>query len=57
MSSGPVVVMVLEGNDAVAKNRKIMGATNPKDATKNVAENEVDDSILWMYYDRRQDKQ
>jgi nucleoside-diphosphate kinase len=34
MCSGPVVVMVLEGNDAVAKNREIMGATNPKDAGK-----------------------
>ena len=32
MVSGPVVVMVLEGEDAVAKNRKLMGATNPKEA-------------------------
>lgn len=32
MVSGPVVVMVLEGNNAVAKNREIMGATNPKEA-------------------------
>ena len=32
ISSGPVVVMVLEGEDAIAKNRKIMGATNPKEA-------------------------
>ena len=32
MSSGPVVLMVLEGEDAVAKNRKIMGATNPANA-------------------------
>jgi nucleoside-diphosphate kinase len=32
MSSGPIVVMVLEGNDAIRKNREIMGATNPKDA-------------------------
>lgn len=32
MSSGPVVVMVLEGNDAIAKNRTIMGATDPKKA-------------------------
>ncbi|MGH6926017.1 MAG: nucleoside-diphosphate kinase [Propylenella sp.] len=32
MSSGPVVVQVLEGEDAVAKNREVMGATNPKDA-------------------------
>ncbi len=32
MISGPVFVSVLEGDDAVAKNRTIMGATNPKDA-------------------------
>ena len=32
MSSGPVMVMVLEGEDAIAKNREIMGATNPKNA-------------------------
>ena len=32
MTSGPVVVQVLEGEDAVAKNRELMGATNPKDA-------------------------
>ncbi len=32
MTSGPVVVMVLEGEDAVRLNREIMGATNPKDA-------------------------
>lgn len=32
MISGPVVVQVLEGEDAVKRNRDIMGATNPKDA-------------------------
>lgn len=32
MISGPVVVMVLEGQNAVAKNRDLMGATNPKEA-------------------------
>jgi len=32
MVSGPVLVQVLEGEDAVIKNREIMGATNPKDA-------------------------
>jgi len=32
MSSGPVVVMVVEGEGAIAKVREIMGATNPKDA-------------------------
>ena len=35
LSSGPIFVMVLEGEDAVAKNRKLMGATNPKDAEPN----------------------
>lgn len=34
MSSGPIVVMVLKGNNSVVKNREIMGATNPKDAAK-----------------------
>lgn len=32
MISGPVVVQVLEGDNAVAKNREVMGATNPQDA-------------------------
>jgi nucleoside-diphosphate kinase len=32
MSSGPVVVLVLEGKDAISINRDIMGATNPKEA-------------------------
>jgi nucleoside-diphosphate kinase len=32
MSSGPVVVLVLEGTDAISRNRDIMGATDPKDA-------------------------
>lgn len=32
MMSGPAFVMVLEGEDAVAKNRALMGATNPKEA-------------------------
>lgn len=32
MISGPVMVQVLEGEDAIAKNREVMGATNPKDA-------------------------
>ena len=35
LSSGPIVVMILEGENAVAKNRKLMGATNPKDAEEN----------------------
>ena len=32
MTSGPVVVQVLEGEDAIALNRKLMGATNPQEA-------------------------
>ena len=32
MVSGPVMVQVLEGEDAIAKNREVMGATNPADA-------------------------
>ncbi len=32
MSSGPVVVQVLEGEDAIARNREVMGATNPEEA-------------------------
>tara|TARA_B100001063_G_C16401265_1_gene374966 strand:+ start:37 stop:447 length:411 start_codon:yes stop_codon:yes gene_type:complete len=32
LSSGPIVVMILEGKNAVLENRRIMGATNPKDA-------------------------
>ena len=32
MTSGPVIVQVLEGEDAVAKNRELMGATNPAEA-------------------------
>ena len=32
MTSGPIMVQVLEGENAVAKNREVMGATNPKDA-------------------------
>ncbi|MFB3059168.1 MAG: nucleoside-diphosphate kinase [Gammaproteobacteria bacterium] len=32
MTSGPVIVQVLEGENAIAKNREVMGATNPADA-------------------------
>ena len=35
LSSGPIVVMILEGENAVTANRKLMGATNPKDADDN----------------------
>jgi nucleoside-diphosphate kinase len=39
MSSGSIVVMVLEGDNAVLKNREIMGATNPKDAVNGTIRN------------------
>jgi len=45
MSSGPVVVMVLEGEDAVAKNRKLMGATNPKEAEPGTIRADFAESI------------
>ena len=35
LSSGPIVVMILEGKSAVSVNRKLMGATNPKEAEDN----------------------
>tara|TARA_X000000368_G_scaffold296822_1_gene236324 strand:- start:70 stop:480 length:411 start_codon:yes stop_codon:yes gene_type:complete len=35
LSSGPIIVMILEGDNAVLANRKLMGATNPKDADEN----------------------
>jgi len=35
LSSGPIFVIILEGEGAVALNRKLMGATNPKDAEPN----------------------
>ena len=45
MVSGPVVVMVLEGNDAVAKNRELMGATNTKEAAKGTIRADFAESI------------
>lgn len=45
MSSGPVVVQVLEGEGAVAKNREIMGATNPADADEGTIRKEFAESI------------
>ena len=35
LSSGPILVMILEGENAVLGNRKLMGATNPKDAEES----------------------
>jgi len=45
MTSGPVVVMVLEGEDAVAKNRELMGATNPKEAEPGTIRADFAESI------------
>lgn len=45
MISGPVVVMVLEGENAVLKNRDLMGATNPKEAAKGTIRGDFADSI------------
>ena len=45
MVSGPVLVQVLEGDNAALKNRDIMGATNPKDAAPGTIRKEFADSI------------
>ncbi|MEL6542403.1 MAG: nucleoside-diphosphate kinase [Pseudomonadota bacterium] len=45
MMSEPVVVQVLEGEDAVAKNREVMGATNPADAAEGTIRKEFALSI------------
>ena len=45
MTSGPVMVQVLEGADAVAKNREIMGATDPKKAAPGTIRADLADSI------------
>ncbi len=40
MTSGPIVVMILEGEDVIAKNRKLMGATNFKEAEEGTIRRE-----------------
>ena len=45
MISGPVVVQVLEGENAVAKNREVMGATNPADAAEGTIRKDFAESI------------
>ena len=45
MSSAPVVVQVLEGENAIAKNREIMGATNPADAAPGTIRAEFAESV------------
>ncbi|MEG6509938.1 nucleoside-diphosphate kinase [Methyloligella sp. 2.7D] len=41
MTSGPIVIQVLEGENAVAKNREVMGATNPVDAEPGTIRKEL----------------
>jgi nucleoside-diphosphate kinase len=45
MSSGPVVVMVLEGQNAVAKNREVMGATDPQKANQGTIRADFAESV------------
>ncbi len=45
MTSGSVVVMVLEGENAIAKNRELMGATNPKEAVAGTIRADFAESI------------
>ena len=45
MTSGPVVVQVLEGEDAIARNREVMGATNPAEAADGTIRKDFAESI------------
>jgi nucleoside-diphosphate kinase len=45
MSSGPCVAIVLEGENAIAKNREIMGATNPANAAEGTLRKLYADSV------------
>lgn len=45
MTTGPVMVQVLEGENAIAKNREIMGATNPKEAAAGTIRADFAESI------------
>lgn len=45
MTSGPVVLMCLEGENAVARNREIMGATNPAEAAQGTIRKDFGDSL------------
>jgi len=45
MSSGPILIQVLEGENAIALNRQIMGATNPKEAAPGTIRADFADSI------------
>lgn len=45
MTSGPIVVQVLEGEDAIRKNREIMGATNPAEAAAGTIRHDLAETI------------
>jgi len=45
MTSGPVMIQVLEGENAIARNRELMGATNPKDAAPGTIRADFAESI------------
>jgi nucleoside-diphosphate kinase len=45
MTSGPVVLQVLEGDNAILKNREVMGATNPADAAEGTIRKDFAESI------------
>ena len=45
MTSGPIVAMILEGDDALARNRELMGATDPSNAAANTLRREFGSSI------------
>ncbi|MDW8479564.1 MAG: nucleoside-diphosphate kinase [Xanthomonadales bacterium] len=45
MSSGPVMIQVLEGEDAIARNRELMGATNPREAKPGTIRADFAESI------------
>ncbi|MBS1270270.1 MAG: Nucleoside diphosphate kinase [Gammaproteobacteria bacterium] len=45
MQSGPVLVQVLEGDDAIARNREIMGATNPAEAAEGTIRADFAESV------------
>ena len=45
MSSGPIVALVLRGENAIARNREVMGATNPKDAKEGTIRRDFATSI------------
>ena len=45
MTSGPIMIMALSGDNAIAKNREIMGATNPEEAAAGTIRKEFGDNV------------